>query len=926
MLTLLRRTTTLRPRGVSSRSLTRLVVRAEDAQRTWERRTPLTPEDVNQVLKTSKHNTRGEIQVLVEESDKRCFGAQAYRQSGAQIIKTLEQHEPKPSSSSHDSDIVLGIKEMPITALQQQASLASDKTYAFFSHTHKGQPYNLKLLQSMIDSRARFIDWELLTDDKGQRTAAFGWHAGFAGMCDGLTGLGTKILARLGVSTPLLELKRPNQIGMGGVEEIRQSLQETGQRWMQEMHQDGSGQRIGPVVFGINGTGRVGKGAKDVLDHLGVEWINKDQLATLAQKPHKLYACQLSLKDWIRPRDHSQAFDREQYRQHPERFESVFAKEVAPHLTMVLNGGFWETGCPRLLTTKELAQLQQTVPANRFLSVVDIGCDWNGSLEFVTKATSVNDPFIQLEAATGEVSRDPAAPRTTQISAVEIYPSTLPIDSSRHFSSCVLPYVQSLLKDPTCSDKNDVLARSLRRAIVVENAVRTLAARSDIDIVIASNDAKSAEALSRGHDNVKPAPLDASDQRALENLIRGSDVVLSLLPAPMHPAVAKLCINHGAALVTASYVSPEMRALHKDAERAGVVLLNELGLASFETMQLIEEAKTAGNKIDSFVSFCGGLPSPEISDGPLGYKFSWSPRGVLTAALNDATFRLDSRQVDIPGQQLLKSHFSSVPIVRGFSFEGVANRNSLGYLEEYGLPRDLPTILRGTLRYPGFARTVDVFKKIGLLDLEPLDRPIEKWQDLVDACLQRKGYKVTNENERSSAMAALTGLAQDTSAITDALLTLSQLGLCPGSRDESLLLPSVPTSALSPLDLLSNVLGSSLAYKFGERDAVVLHHELATTTSDNKTELFTSTLVQYGNENASAMATTVGVPIALGALLYLDGHITTRGLVSPSSPQVWRPLLRQLGKHGITLVEKRKTVTGPGQSLVDVLKAQANDM
>ncbi|KAM0786112.1 hypothetical protein ACM66B_006922 [Microbotryomycetes sp. NB124-2] len=950
-----------------TRALSRLVIRAEDARRAWERRAPLAPNHVAQLVNQQHQHKDTKLQVLVEESDKRCFGVQAYREAGATIIESLETAS---STNGIESDVVLGIKEIPISALKAQSSTSTSstlpkKTYAFFSHTHKGQPYNLKLLQTMIESGHRFVDWELLTDDKGQRTTAFGWFAGFAGMFDGLSGLGTKLLARLGVATPLLELKRPHQVGQGGVNEITESLRECGQRWMRDMREDGSGERIGPIVFGINGTGRVGNGAKAVLDHLGVTWVSKDELKSLVSDRNadatKLYACQLSLKDWIKPGDRSNSFDREEYRRHPERFESVFATEVAPYLTMVLNGGFWETGCPRLLTTKDLATLQQTVPANRFLSVVDIGCDWNGSLEFVTKATTVNDPFIQIDAATGETTRDPAAPRTTQVSAVEIYPSTLAVDSSKHFSTCVLPYVESLLKDPTCSNVEDPIARSLKRAIVVENgrltekhqwlhgllkeadkprrrvlllgsglvagpAVRTLASRSDLDVVIASNDMEAAEALAVGHDNVRPAPLDASDHAALEDLIKGSQVVLSLLPAPMHPAVAKICIANGASLVTASYVSPEMKALHQEAEQAGVVLLNELGLDPgidhASAMQLIEEAQTAGNKIESFVSFCGGLPAPEISDGPLGYKFSWSPRGVLSAALNDATFRLSSRQVTVPGAKLLKSHFNSVPILRGFSFEGVANRNSLGYLEEYGLPHDLPTILRGTLRYPGFARTVDVFKKIGLLELEPLSTPLQRWDELVDTCLARKGHDIRSSEDRAAVVASLAGLEADSADVTEVLSTLTQLGLCPGARDESLRLPHVPTKEAAPLDLLSTVLGTSLAYKPGERDAVILHHELSTKTEDDRTELFTSTLVQYGDDKASAMATTVGVPIALGALLFLDGHISSRGLVSPSSPQVWRPLLEQLGQHGITLSEKRRFVSGAGQSLVEVLKEQ----
>lgn len=230
----------------------------------------------------------------------------------------------------------------------------------------------------------------------------------------------------------------------------------------------------------------------------------------------------------------------------------------------------------------------------------------------------------------------------------------------------------------------------------------------------------------------------------------------SLLPAPLHVGVAKLCIKNRTSLVTASYVSPEMNALHAQAQEAGIVLLNELGLVSAHrspsrrnasltsalqdpgidhasAMKLIEDARESGNEVsavwghtlafrlihrlkDHLVrlvlwraaeSRAEQRPSrlqvlvsvpfypSGISSNP-SLPHSWSPRGVLTAALNDARFRLNSRDISIPGAKLLSQNFTNVPIVKGFAFEGVANRNSLGYLKEYGLPDDLPTILRGS--------------------------------------------------------------------------------------------------------------------------------------------------------------------------------------------------------------------------------------
>ncbi|GAA5929635.1 hypothetical protein JCM1841_004254, partial [Sporobolomyces salmonicolor] len=453
--------------------------------------------------------------------------------------------------------------------------------------------------------------------------------------------------------------------------------------------------------------------------------------------------------------------------------------------------------------------------------------------------------------------------------------------------------------------------------LVAGPAVRTLAAKENLDVVLASNDLAAAQKLASQYSNVSAVQLDASDKVALRELIADTDVVLSLLPAPLHVDIAKLCIESKASLITASYTSPEMAQLHEQAQQAGIVLLTELGLDPgidhCSAAALIEEARATGNELVSFVSFCGGLPSPESSGGPLGYKFSWSPRGVLAAALNSASFRINGRDVDIDGTDLLRQNFKSVPILRGFALEGIANRNSLAYLPQYGLPDDLPTILRGTLRYPGFCRIVDAFKKIGLLEVEKLHAPVSSWEDLVDSCLRSKAFEVGDSESRRSALFALLGDA-DPHLVDDVLLAL-----LPNAASAAPL-PALDSSSAAPIDLFSTILAHQLKYNPGERDLVILHHEVTTrSTTSSESELFTSTLVQYGTATDSAMATTVGIPIALGALLVLEGKISQRGLVSPSEPEVWRPLLSQLEQNGIRSVESRTKGT---RGMLEVLEKQ----
>lgn len=271
-------------------TLANLGLRAESRLRTWEQRAPLSPEAVKSLVEEG-------ASVYVEASEKRVWRDAAFsgvRQTRREMPMGGESERPVLVSKTHEltlqllhiqagativnklhevsPQVVLGIKEIPI------AELAPETTYAVFNHVHKGQRNNLPLLSAMLESKSRFIDWELLGDTSSsgqfQRTTAFGWYAGFAAAADGLQGLGTKLLASCGVSSPLLSLQRPHQ-ATGGVEEIVKKLKEVGEQWRAEGGRQGLG---GPLTLVISGRGRVGKGAESAFDHLGVEWVTTEEL------------------------------------------------------------------------------------------------------------------------------------------------------------------------------------------------------------------------------------------------------------------------------------------------------------------------------------------------------------------------------------------------------------------------------------------------------------------------------------------------------------------------------------------------------------------------------------------------------------------------------------------------------------------------
>ena len=258
----------------------------------------------------------------------------------------------------------------------------------------------------------------------------------------------------------------------------------------------------------------------------------------------------------------------------------------------------------------------------------------------------------------------------------------------------------------------------LGAGLVTGPLVHYLLDQEDFQVKVASRTVEKAQKLVGTAKNGIAERLDVSDEKALEKLISEADLSISLLPYIYHPLVAKLCIKHKKLMVTASYVKDEMKALDEEAKRAGVILLNEIGvdpgIDHMSAMQVINRIRANGGKLVSFSSYCGGLPAPDANDNPYGYKFSWSPRGVILAGKNPARYLKDGEIVDIPGEDLFSHHW---PVkIAGFGeLEGYPNRDSLPYIETYGV-KGVKNMFRGTLRYPGWCETMKKIAELGLLD------------------------------------------------------------------------------------------------------------------------------------------------------------------------------------------------------------------
>lgn len=421
--------------------------------------------------------------------------------------------------------------------------------------------------------------------------------------------------------------------------------------------------------------------------------------------------------------------------------------------------------------------------------------------------------------------------------------------------------------------------------------VRALLERDNVRVRIGDLEPAKAAALAGSHPRASAFGLDLRDEAGLESEIGAADLVASLVPYAFHPMVARACLRRGKHMVTTSYVSEAMRALDGEARRAGLALINEVGLDPgldhMEAMRLIHAVQADGGTVLGFTSFCGGLPAPEANDNPFGYKFSWSPRGVLLAGTNDARYLKDDREVTIQGGELF-DHFEIQDIPGLGRFEAYPNRNSLPYLDLYGI-REARTMFRGTYRYPGWCRTLKALAALGYLGRD--ERPLVglSFRDLTLALAG-----AASGTEARPAAAARLGIPPE-SAELERMAWLGLFESLPIGLDQG-----------SPLDVLERLMLARLQYRPGERDMIVLQHVLDVRTARGGLERIVSTLIDYGKPDGdSSMSRTVGLPAAAAAGLLLDGRLAGRGVLIPVRPEIYGPILDDLSRRGIAFREER---------------------
>ncbi len=425
--------------------------------------------------------------------------------------------------------------------------------------------------------------------------------------------------------------------------------------------------------------------------------------------------------------------------------------------------------------------------------------------------------------------------------------------------------------------------------------IEYLATHKDVDqwqLHVVDQDAGSLEAKCAQYPAVEAHTADLSQESVRNTWIEKADVVVSMLPALMHPDVARACLRMSKHLVTASYASEEMKTLDAEARAKGLVFLNECGvdpgIDHMSTMEILEKIRHQGGKITSYESFCGGILAPESPSNPWQYKFTWNPRNVVMAGAGGAVkFVQEGLYKFIPYHKLFRrTEFLSIP---GYGrFEGYANRDSLKYISEYGLD-GIPTMYRGTLRRPGFCRAWDVFVQLGATDdsyrMEGVANMTHR--SFINSFL---AYHISDSVELK--LMHYLQIPQD----SELMEMLEWLGLF---AEEP-----VGLTSGTPAQVLQHILEKKWTMTPADTDMLVMWHRIFYTQNGQNYRLESSMVCKGKSAQNTAMAFTVGLPVAMATRLVALGLIQERGVLLPMRKEVYAPILAELADWGIRFDER----------------------
>ena len=423
--------------------------------------------------------------------------------------------------------------------------------------------------------------------------------------------------------------------------------------------------------------------------------------------------------------------------------------------------------------------------------------------------------------------------------------------------------------------------------------------KENLHLVIGDLSLALAQKKTNNHANATAIALDIFDEDQRKKAIQIADIVISMLPAHLHIQVAKDCIIYKKHLVTASYVSDAMQELDVAAKESNLIFMNEIGLDPgidhMSAMKVIDEIKDKGGKILLFESFCGGLVAPESDTNIWNYKFTWAPRNVVLAGQGGAAkFIQEGTYKYIPYCNLFRR--TEFLQVEGYGrFEGYSNRDSLKYRSVYGLDNVL-TLYRGTIRRVGFSKAWNMFVQLGMTDDSYVMEDSENmsYREYVNSFLP---YHPTDSVEIKTRL--ILKIDQD-DIMWDKLLELDLFN--PNKK--------VSLKNATPAQILEKILTDSWTLQRDDKDMIVMYHKFGYELNGKKEQIDSKMVCIGDDQTYTAMAKTVGLPVAMATLLILNGKITTPGVQLPIRKEVYVPILKELEDYGVVFKEQSMPYLG----------------
>ncbi len=406
---------------------------------------------------------------------------------------------------------------------------------------------------------------------------------------------------------------------------------------------------------------------------------------------------------------------------------------------------------------------------------------------------------------------------------------------------------------------------------------------------VADRDLSLAQEKVKGSGNAEAISFNALDRDERMPYLEWADIVVSMLPARFHIDIAKDCVDIGKNLITPSYVTPEMKALDAEAKAKGVIILNELGLDPgidhMSAMKIIDDIKEKGGELEHFESFTGGLIAPESDTNPWNYKFTWNPRNVVLAGQGSAARFLQNGKYKFVPYHHLFERTKEIEIEDYGAFEGYANRDSLSYVDVYGL-QGVPTIYRGTLRRKGYSEAWNTFVQLGCTDDSYVLPDTDKmtYREYINLFL-------TYHSET-----AVEKKLQDLLNLSDDVIDkIKWLGLFENEL--------IGKSGLTPAQVLQRKLEEKWNLEPNDKDLIVMWHRFNYSQNGENREIISSLVVEGEDQIYTGMSNTVGLPLAIAVKLVLNGDLKLAGVHLPVKKEIYEPILHELEQFGINFKE-----------------------